>query len=69
MDERLTADGRLAQVTFDRLVQTIAEELGVQVQIRRLENPDGVEATARLIADMIARRFEVKDRPRPEVSP
>jgi len=60
----MTPDGRLPQATFDRPVNTIAEELGLRISVHRLDNPNGVRETAEVIADLIVRRFEIQGRPR-----
>jgi hypothetical protein len=65
-DVPMTPNGMVPQATFDRLVNTIAEELQVQIDVHRLEDPNGVRETAELIADMVIRRFEISARSRPD---
>jgi hypothetical protein len=64
-NDPLSADERRL---FDELAADIEEELFVQVTIGRLEDPagvrEGVSRTARLIADVVWQRFEVKARDR-----
>jgi hypothetical protein len=48
---------------YRELRAVIEEELAAQVGARRLQNPDGVEVTADMIAYVVWRVFEVQQRP------
>ena len=56
--------GHVAPGLFTGLVETIAEELRVQIAIGRLGADDGVRRTAALIADALIQSFEIEQRPR-----
>jgi hypothetical protein len=47
---------------FTDLEETILEELRAQIAVKRLETPDGEEATASLIADVVWCAFDVRRR-------
>ena len=51
------------RATFTWLTAKIHEELSAQIAIHRLDDPDGEQVTAMLIADAIWDFFEVRERP------